>query len=163
MEQMMELIVKFGIPFVTMALIVVCLIGVVKIFTKGILNVKEVSETKKKWFSRMYLGLAMILSVIVTCFYYGVILKADWWSWAAAKDSIVVFTITSPLYEIYKQFGGRKLLIAFCGAVKKLFSGNKKAEQILTVVMSVLEKDAPLLTEDQKQAIVTDLTNDLKK
>lgn len=155
-----ELIIKYGLPFVVIALIVMCLVGFVKIFTKGIVNVKVVSERKKKWFAKMYMGLALIFSYVGVLIYYAAILKVNCWTMEAVRDAGIVWTITSPIYELYKQFGGRKLLVAVVSAIKKLFKGkNKNVDDILTIVMGVLDKEAPLLTDAQKEAIQNSLNS----
>lgn len=160
--QVAELILKHGLPAVIMALIVMILVGIVKIFTKGVVNRKQVSENKKKWLARLYLLISGVLSVGVVMLYYALILKADAWSWAAAKDALLVFTLTPSLYQLYKQFGGRKLLVTIVSALQKLFKGkDARVEKILNVVMQVLDSDVPLLTEAQKEAIQIDLKSQL--
>lgn len=161
--ELTELIIRYGLPFVTIALIVVCLVGIVKIFTKGIVNKKQVSETRKKWYAKMYMGLALVFSYGLVLAYYGLILKQNIWSIEPLRDAGIVWTITSPIYELYKQFGGRKLLILFVASVQKLFKGQDKTQEFLAIVMEVLEFDAPLLTEAQKETIQNDLTKAFKK
>ncbi len=154
MMEITDLILKYGLPFVTIALIVVCLVGIVKIFTKGIVNKKEVSETRKKWYSKMYMGLALVFSYVCMLIYYAAILKVNCWTMEAVRDAGIVWAITSPIYELYKQFGGRKLLVAFVSAIQKLFKGkNENVDDVLNIVMTILNEEAPLLTDAQKEAI----------
>lgn len=158
MEGLIELIMKNGLPTVVMALIAMTLVGFVKIFTKGIVVKKEHSENATKWLAKLYLLLALVFSMGVAMLYYAFILKADFISFECAKCGLVVFTVTSPLYQIYKQFGGRKLLVAITSLILKLFKGkNKKADEIIDIVMSILGDDAPYLTDVQKEAIKADL------
>lgn len=158
MEALIELILKNGLPTVTMALIVMVLVGVVKIFTKGVVKEKERTENGKKWLARLYLFLALVFSVGVAMFYFGVILKVDCISFACLKSGLLVFTITSPLYQIYKQFGGRKLLVGIASVLLKLFKGkNKDVDAIIDTIMNILGEDIPYLTEAQKETIKADL------
>lgn len=160
--QITELILKHGLPIVIMALIVMCLVGFVKIFTKGIVNKKQYSEKAQKWLSKLYLALALVFSFAVVICYRWLLLKVSPWTLGMVKDAGIVWTVTSPLYQLYKQFGGRKLLVAVVSGLQKLFKGkNKDTDEILAIVMSVLSQDAPLLTEDRKVKIETDLKEKL--
>jgi hypothetical protein len=157
-----DLVLKYGLPIVVMALIVMILVGIVKIFTKGIVNKKEHSEKVKKWLSKLYLALSLVFSYIVVLLYYWLILKENCWTMAALRDTGIVWTVTSPLYQIYKQFGGRKLLVAVVSSIQKLFKGkDKNVDDLLNIVMSVLENDAPLLTDAQKETIQSELKEKL--
>lgn len=161
--QFAELILKHGLPIVVMALIVMTLVGIVKIFTKGVVKEKDYSEKTKKWLAKLYLLLALVFSYGIVLLYYAIILKENCWSLEAVRDAGIVWTVTSPLYQIYKQFGGRKLLVAVVSAFQKAFKGkNANVDEILALVMNVLESDAPYLTEVQKAAIQSDLEAKLK-
>jgi hypothetical protein len=152
------LLLKYGVSTVAMAFIVMCMVGVVKIFTKGIINKKIVSDSKKKWLAKLYLGLALVFSYIVSLIYYAAILKENCWTFECIKFSGVIWTLTSPLYQLYKQFGGRKFLIWFVS----LFKGkNKDTDSIIDVIEKILNDEAPLLTDAQKEAINNRLTSEL--
>lgn len=157
-----ELILKHGLPIVIMSLIVMCIVGVVKIFTKGIVNKKVVTDKQKKWLAKLYIGLSLLLSYITILIYYAAILKQNCWSATAVRDAGIVWTVTSPLYQLYKQFGGRKLLVLVVKAVQSKFKGkNDSISDLLEVVMGIIEEDAPLLTDAQKETIQSNLSNAL--
>lgn len=158
--EMTSLLLRYGLATIVMAFIVMCMVGVVKIFTKGVITKKEVSENKKKWLAKLYLALALIFSYVVQLFYYGLILKENCWTLNCLRDAGVVWTVTSPLYQLYKQFGGRKFLIWFVS----LFKGkNKNTDSIISIVEKILDEEVPLLTDDQKEAINNKLNDSLNE
>ena len=161
-QQLVELILKHGLPCVIMAVIVMILVGIVKIFTKGITVDKCDSEKKKKWFSRLYLFLALVFSFGEVLFYHGVIAKIPLWGIDTIKNTAVVWTLTAPLYQIYKQFGGRKLLVWFTGKILSLFKGkDNKIDAIIETIMSIIGESAPLLTDNQTASIKARLEEEM--
>lgn len=164
MEQaIVDLVLKNGLACMVMALIVMTLVGIVKIFTKGVVEKKVVTDNQKKWLAKLYLGLALVFSFVVNIFYRWLIIDAPVWTLGLIRDAGLTWTATAPLYQLYKQFGGRRLLIAVTALLAEVFKGkNKNADEIIDVIMAILEKDAPLLTDVQKEAIKNDLSGSLE-
>ena len=161
--QIVDLILKNGVAPVVMALIVMILVGIVKIFTKGVVNKKVVSERAQKWLPKLYLFLALILSGCIVLFYRAVILQADLIQWGTLKDIGLTWTLTQPLYQIYKQFGGRKVLVWFATFCLNLFKGkNKDLDETIDMIMKIIEDSAPLLTDSQKENIKNGLEGKVK-
>lgn len=162
-QEVLELVLKNGLVVVIMALIVMTLVGIVKIFTKGVVERKLVTETQKSWLSKLYLFLALVFSFVVVILYHWLILKVSPWTLTMVQESGKVWVVTTPLYQIYKQFGGRQLLVAIAKLFAKAFKGkNKDVDSFIELVMIVLEQDAPYLTDAQKETIKNDLTEKVK-
>lgn len=161
MEQaIVELVLKNGLSCVVMALIVMTLVGIVKVFTKGVIEEKVVTESKKKWLAKLYLALALVFSFVVNIFYRWIIIDAPVWTLGLVRDAGITWTATAPLYQLYKQFGGRKLLVTVTALLSQVFKGkNKNVDSVIEIIMEVLDKDAPYLTITEKEKIKSDLNS----
>ena len=145
-----EVLSKYALPIVLMALIVMVLIGIIKIFTKVIPN-KNANDEKKAKFSKimshMYVILVPLFSAGVVCAYHG-IFHLDFSDWKLLLGNFsAVWSCTQLLYPIYRDLGGRALFVK----VLSLFKGKSaKADEMIELIESVM-----VLTAAQKEAIKT--------
>lgn len=137
-----DILAKNVAPVVAMACIVMFVIGIIKIFTKMI--IKENKTKLKEIFSNLYILFAVAFSFGLACLYFGCIVKAfDWLQ--VCKYTAETYACTQALYPIYRDYGGRYLLIKFLGLFKHK---NKDLDQILDAIETVL-----VLTDNQKEQI----------
>lgn len=142
-----EILLKYALPTVIMAIVVMVLVGFVKIFTKMLPH----AESKlKKVASYFYVILTAICSVGVT-FAYCAIFKLGFDLMYIVKTAVSVYGCSQVLYPIYRDYGGRYIFNKIIG----LFKGKSKQTDL---IISAIEK-VVLLTEDQKQKITNNLNN----
>lgn len=137
-----ELVSKYALPSIVMALIVMTIIGIVKVFTKVLK--KQVSDKYKAWMGKLYLLLSLVLSFGVVAAYNG-IFKIEFIAWTYLKDSAVVYSCTQALYSIYENVGGRTLLLK----IFSLFKGkNKEIDTLLSAIEEIV-----ILTDGQREEL----------
>jgi hypothetical protein len=141
-----ELVAKYALPVIVMALVVMVIIGIVKIFTKML---PPENSKVSKVMSYIYVILVPILSFGVVCAYTAILkIQFEWLT--IFKQTAAVWSSTQALYPIYRDLGGRALLLK----VLSLFKGkDKKADEVITAIEKVL-----VLTSSQKEAIKEKLT-----
>lgn len=145
-----EILQKFALPIVVMALIVMVLIGIIKIFTKIL---PDDNSKLKKVMSYIYVVMVPLFSFGVVCAYFGIFhLEFNWIN--IAKYSSTVWGCSQLLYPIYRDLGGRTLLLK----VLNLFKGkSSKVDEIITLIETVI-----VLTTKQKEAVKEVLEKKIK-
>lgn len=139
-----EIMAKYSPAVICMALIVMILVGIVKIFTKMIAKKKNAASKLAKIASYLYLVFALVLAAGVVSGYH-FIFKLEFDISVMATEFTCVFGCTQILYPVYRDFGGRFLFLK----VLSLFKGkSKKADDIISIIEKVLP-----LTENQKHVL----------
>lgn len=139
------------------AFIAMCLVGFVKIFTKMIK--KNADEKFKKIMSKVYIILSLVFSFIGVIIYF-LIIKEKLWTFKFTKDVVLVYGAIQALYPIYRNYGGRTLLLK----IISLFKGKSKDESvdkvldIITSVISITDKQL----EELKDKLVSNPAEDIK-
>jgi len=145
-------LLEYSLPIIVMAVIVMVLVGIVKVFIKP--------KFSNVWLSRMYFLLALLFSVGVVAFYNGVILKLPLFtSFQSFMEVGSVIGATQILYPLYRKYGGRKFFLWFVGLFKGM---DKNSDKIIEIVEKVLNENV-VLVEKQKDKIHKALEELLKK
>lgn len=141
--EVVEVFGKYALASIVMALIVMIIIGVVKIFTK-VLYKGESSDKRTKLLSKIYLLLALVLSGVVVEFYY-LFFKIGFNFMSYCKDIALVYSCTQALYPIYRKYGGRTLFLK----IISMFKGkNKDVDKVINIIEGIV-----MLTDEQKEAL----------
>ena len=136
-----EILTKYALPVVVMAVIVMVLIGIIKIFTK-MLPGKD--SKLAKVMSYVYVLMVPLFSFGIVCAYYAIFkMPFDWLE--IVKYSAAVWSCSQALYPIYRDLGGRTLLTKLLAAFK---GKSAKADEIVALIEEVM-----VLTTNQKEAI----------
>ena len=159
--ELAELFLKYGYQIIIQAFIVICLVGIVKIFTKGIVNKKVHTEKQKQILKAVYTGLAILFSFGVSILYCLWIVKppVEILSAQFLKNAAAVIVVNPALYSIYENLGGRVFLVKFCELLSKVFKGkNKQTDEVIDLVMEVIKGNI-LITENQAEQIKKDVSS----
>ena len=159
--ELAELFLKYGYQVIIQALIVICLVGIVKIFTKGIVNKKVHTEKQKQVLKAVYTLLSMVFSFAVSILYCLWIVKppVEILSTEFLKNAAAVIIVSPALYSIYENLGGRVFLVKIAELFSKLFKGkNKDTDALIDQVMEVIKGNL-LITGDQAENIKSGVAN----
>ena len=141
-----EILLNHVTPVVAMACMAMFIIGVIKIFTTML--IKEKNEKLKKVFSNLYIVISIVVSVGLSCGYFALIVNHfDWLM--VVKYTAETYACTQALYPIYRDYGGRFLLLKFLSLFKHK---DKNLDNIIDSIEKVL-----VLTENQKDLIKKEL------
>lgn len=147
-----ELMVKYTLPVLAMGAIVMVLVGFIKIFTKMIAKKEKEDSKLAKVMSYLYVLLAVIATVGVD-FAYHAIFKLPYEAIPMVEESLSIFACSQALYPLYRDYGGRFLLLKFVS----LFKGkSSEADKVLEII----EKVMPLTTK-QKETLKDNFKKDL--
>ena len=137
-----EVLLQYSLPIIVMAVIVMVLVGIVKVFIKP--------KFSNVWLSRMYFLLALLFSVGVVAFYNGVILKLPLFTnFQSFMEIGSVIGATQILYPLYRKYGGRKFFLWFISLFKGI---NKNTDKIIAIVEKILNENV-VLVDKQKEKI----------
>lgn len=138
-----EIMTKYALPIIVMAIAVNIIVGIVKSFIKP----KRTGE----WMSRLYIGLAFVGSVLCVMVYnLAIAHEAVFKTWAFWKDSLLVYSCSQAIYQIYRKFGGRTLLLKIIEACR---GKNKNLDEILKAVKALVEADNTLIQPAKEQVL----------
>lgn len=153
--ELAELFLKYGYQVIIQAFIVICLVGIVKIFTKGIVNKKVHTEKQKQVLKAVYTVLSVAFSFAVSILYCLLIVKppVEILSTEFLNNAAAVIIVSPALYSIYENLGGRVFFVKIIELFSKLFKGkSKETDQLIDQVMDVIKGNL-LITESQAENI----------
>lgn len=142
------------------ALIVMCVVGIIKIFTKMIK--KNPTERFNKIMAKVYVVLSLIFSFIGVIIYF-IIIKNKLWTFRFTKDVVLVYSAVQALYPIYRNYGGRAILLKVIGLFKGK-SKNDSVDNVLDIIASVVSVTDKQLEEikDKLETGGAETTNENK-
>ena len=141
-----EILLNNVTPVVIMAFITMTVVGIIKIFTKML--AKDKHEKLKKVFSNLYIVISIFVAFGLSCGYFALVAKQfDWVN--TVKYGAETYACTQALYPIYRDYGGRYLLVKFLNLFKHK---NKDLDKIIDSIEKVL-----VLTDSQIEEIKKEL------
>ena len=120
-----EILLTNVTPVVVIALITMVIVGVIKIFTKML--AKDKHEKLKKVFSNLYIVISIIIAFALSCGYFCLVVK-HFDVVNAVKYGAEAYACTQALYPIYRDYGGRYLLV----------KGSRGSKKSTTAAMKII-------------------------
>lgn len=141
--ELVEVFGKYALVSIVLAIIVMTIIGVVKLFTK-VFYKGEATEKRTKILSKVYLLLALVLSAISVELYY-LFFKISFEFTSYLRDLALVYSCTQALYPIYRKYGGRTLFLKIITLMK---GKNSKVDKVINIIEEIV-----MLTDEQKEEL----------